>query len=107
MEPTLLHLDVSAGYWLFHDESRSFVTGSAPIIELHYTSSLNNPGLVRGDLMFTSSIRPSGQPNECRGSHGRPAYGIGRQDAASRRWHVPVRGNAAGPVRPLNPHVRR
>ena len=47
-DPTLLYVDVSVGYWLFdaRDESRGswalggYVSGIAPIVELHYTTSL-------------------------------------------------------------------
>lgn len=53
-EQTLLHIDVAAGYWLFHDESARLLTGLAPVLELHYTTSLNNPAPTQGDLFFTS-----------------------------------------------------
>ena len=47
-DPTFLYVDVSVGYWLFdaRDESRrswllgGYVSGIAPIVELHYTTSL-------------------------------------------------------------------
>ena len=47
-DPTLMYVDISVGYWLFdaRDESRNswllggYVSGIAPIAELHYTTSL-------------------------------------------------------------------
>ncbi len=47
-DPTFLYVDVSVGYWLFdaRGESRrswllgGYVSGIAPIVELHYTTSL-------------------------------------------------------------------
>ena len=47
-DPTFLYVDVSVGYWLFdvRDESRGswalggYVSGIAPIVEMHYTTSL-------------------------------------------------------------------
>jgi hypothetical protein len=46
-DPTLLYLDASAGYWLFRDEApggglHRYLTGIAPIVELHYTTALQN-----------------------------------------------------------------
>jgi len=47
-DPTLMYVDMSVGYWLFdaRDESRNswllggYISGIAPIVELHYTTSL-------------------------------------------------------------------
>ncbi|HEY2761106.1 MAG TPA: hypothetical protein VGI75_10190, partial [Pirellulales bacterium] len=44
--PTLMYVDSSLGYWLFHsgsyDAQRGWITGVAPMIELHYTTLLQN-----------------------------------------------------------------
>lgn len=48
--PTLLYVDWSAGYWLFHDDCcdscdgcrQRWLTGVAPVIEIHYTTALEN-----------------------------------------------------------------
>jgi hypothetical protein len=44
--PTLMYVDTSLGYWLFHsgsyDAQRGWITGVAPMIELHYTTTLQN-----------------------------------------------------------------
>lgn len=45
-EQTLMHLDWGAGYWLLRDPSRTWLTGIAPTLELHYTSTLNNASVV-------------------------------------------------------------
>ena len=39
---TLLYLDYQVGYWLYRDRCACFLTGVAPLVELHYTSTLQN-----------------------------------------------------------------
>ena len=46
-DPTLLYLDASVGYWLFRDEDfgacmHRYLTGIAPMVELHYTTALQD-----------------------------------------------------------------
>lgn len=45
-DPTLMYVDSSIGYWLFYDQQgvrgAGYLTGMAPILELHYTKTLNN-----------------------------------------------------------------
>jgi len=45
-DPTLLYLDLSMGYWLFRDDPACcrcrYLTGIAPVVELHYTTTLQN-----------------------------------------------------------------
>jgi hypothetical protein len=46
-DQTLVFLDASFGYWLFRDPSSSaIVTGMAPMIELHYNTTIQDPDLV-------------------------------------------------------------
>lgn len=45
-DSTLLFLDVSLGYWLYEESNTSCLTGVAPIIELHYTTTLNDSDLI-------------------------------------------------------------
>jgi hypothetical protein len=45
-EQPLAHVDVGAGYWLVRDPSRSWVTGVAPTVELHYTGTLKSASVV-------------------------------------------------------------
>jgi hypothetical protein len=40
-DQTLCYLDTSFGYWLYRDPART-LTGIAPTIEFHYTTTLNN-----------------------------------------------------------------
>lgn len=46
-DPTLLFLDVSAGYWMHDDPSSPWITGFAPIVELHYATTLNDADLIQ------------------------------------------------------------
>ncbi|MHB8974165.1 MAG: hypothetical protein ACYC3X_01935 [Pirellulaceae bacterium] len=39
---TLLYLDYQVGYWLYRNSCASVVTGVAPLLELHYNSTLQN-----------------------------------------------------------------
>jgi len=46
-EQSLLKLDVQVGYWLYQDgDLDGLVTGIAPLLELHYTGTLNNSDRV-------------------------------------------------------------
>jgi hypothetical protein len=59
-EPTLLYVDTSIGYWLFNsrqtqDGQRSWLTGVAPMVELHYTTTLQDAESVGGIIAPISS----------------------------------------------------
>jgi hypothetical protein len=55
-DQTLLYLDYSFGYWLYHDPCACrFLTGIAPMIELHYTTKLQDSDTVYPDS-FTPDI---------------------------------------------------
>ncbi len=52
-DPALMYVDLSVGYWLFncdssHGGAGRFWTGMAPLIELHYTTTLQNADGVQG-----------------------------------------------------------
>lgn len=42
-----LYLDASAGYWVYRNRCARVLTGVAPIIELHYSTTLNDADVVR------------------------------------------------------------
>ena len=41
-DQTLLYLDASAGYWWYQSTDDSGLTGLASVVELHYTTTLND-----------------------------------------------------------------
>lgn len=45
-EQTVLNLDLAAGRWLYRDPSAPLLTGLAAIVEMHYTTTLNDADLV-------------------------------------------------------------
>jgi hypothetical protein len=45
-EQSLLQVDLGTGYWLIRNPEAHRLTGLAPTIELHYTSTLDNADLV-------------------------------------------------------------
>jgi hypothetical protein len=45
-EQSLLQVDLGTGYWLIRNPNACRLTGLAPTIELHYTSTLNNADIV-------------------------------------------------------------
>jgi hypothetical protein len=53
-EQTLMYLDLSVGRWLYRDPCARFLTGLAGLIEVHYTTALQdadlNLQLLSGDL---------------------------------------------------------
>ena len=46
-DPTVLFLDGSAGYWLCRDSTRPWITGFAPVVELHYATTISDSDLVK------------------------------------------------------------
>jgi hypothetical protein len=47
-EQTLLHVDFAGGYWLYLNRNAPYFTGLASVVELHYTSTLNDADGVSG-----------------------------------------------------------
>jgi hypothetical protein len=45
-EQVLMHFDLGTGYWLVRDPEASWLTGLAPTLEMHYTSTLNSADLL-------------------------------------------------------------
>jgi hypothetical protein len=45
-EQALMQVDVGSGFWLLRDPSRRWLTGLAPTLELHYTTTLKNASIV-------------------------------------------------------------
>ena len=45
-DQTLMHLDLSGGYWLYRNRYSGWITGVASIIEFHYTTTLNDADIV-------------------------------------------------------------
>jgi hypothetical protein len=45
-EQSLMQLDWGTGYWLLKDPSRTWLTGIAPTLELHYTTTMQNASVV-------------------------------------------------------------
>jgi hypothetical protein len=41
-DQTLMQLDLGAGYWILRNPENTWITGIAPTVELHYTTTLNN-----------------------------------------------------------------
>jgi hypothetical protein len=62
-EQTLMQLDLGTGFWLLHDATNPLITGIAPTLELHYTTTLNNAD-IRSLPLATKSpeLQPVG-PN--------------------------------------------
>lgn len=45
-EQSLFQFDLGIGYWLYHNPEGRRLTGLAPTIELHYTTTLNNADVI-------------------------------------------------------------
>lgn len=45
-EQTLLQLDIGGGYWLYRNRCAQYITGIASLLELHYTTSLDDADIV-------------------------------------------------------------
>ncbi|MDA1051918.1 MAG: hypothetical protein O3C40_15740 [Planctomycetota bacterium] len=57
-QPTLLYLDVSAGYWLYRDPFASHLTGLAALLELHYTTTLHHGRALNGSFVGSNGTEP-------------------------------------------------
>jgi hypothetical protein len=60
-EQPLVHIDVGTGYWVVRDPSRTWITGIAPSLELHYTSTLKSPSIVNLPQDGLTQIGPGGR----------------------------------------------
>jgi hypothetical protein len=47
-EQNLLFVDIALGYWIYRNHSAHYLTGIAPIVELHYSTTLQNEDYVSG-----------------------------------------------------------
>src|SRR5205823_3928747 len=45
-EQILMHVDAGVGYWLVRNPTAPWITGIAPSLELHYTTTLENAKIV-------------------------------------------------------------
>lgn len=65
-EQTLMQVDVGTGYWLMHDRENGWLTGIAPTLELHYTTTLDNADIrtlpVAQQTSNLAVVGPQGQP---------------------------------------------
>jgi hypothetical protein len=52
-DPTLLHADVAFGYWIYRNEG-SRLTGIAPQLEFHYTTTVQDSDVANGVVPVTS-----------------------------------------------------
>jgi hypothetical protein len=65
-EQTLLQTDIGTGFWLVRNRGDSWLTGVAPTLELHYTTTLNNadvrslPNAIRSSNLQV--VGPNGTP---------------------------------------------
>ncbi|WP_166821545.1 hypothetical protein [Thalassoroseus pseudoceratinae] len=45
-DQVLMHLDLGGGYWHYRDPCAKYVTGLASLLELHYTTTLNDADII-------------------------------------------------------------
>jgi hypothetical protein len=50
-DQTLMYVDLSVGYWLSRDPCAEWVTGLASVLELHYTTTLQDADIVTGNTL--------------------------------------------------------
>jgi hypothetical protein len=59
-EQILMHVDTGIGYWLVRNTSAQWITGIAPSLELHYTTTLENAQIVTLPVDAFTQPRPQG-----------------------------------------------
>lgn len=67
-EQSILHFDVGAGYWIYQNNHRRWLTGIAPTVEVHYSTTLTGADFLSvGDPFLTAGggagIAAIGNPN--------------------------------------------
>jgi hypothetical protein len=73
-DQTLLYLDASVGHWLYRNPSADYLTGLAALVELHYTSTLQDGDrLGAGGILFTQPSNRRDILNLTFGLHGQIA----------------------------------
>jgi hypothetical protein len=79
-DQSVLFLDIAWGYWLMRNRGHGWISGIAPIVELHYSTSMQD-----GDVVFS----PNG---DAVGGFDRPPYDDGQsgpgRDGAGRRLDI-------------------
>jgi hypothetical protein len=65
-EQSLMQVDLGIGYWILKDPQRSWITGVAPTLELHYTTTLENADIrylpVASKAFGLEVVGPNGVP---------------------------------------------
>jgi hypothetical protein len=61
-EQALMHFDIGTGFWLMQNPDARWITGIAPTVELHYTTTLENAEIVslQRDFAFQVARLPGG-----------------------------------------------
>lgn len=62
-EQALMQLDWGTGFWLFRDPERTWITGIAPTLELHYTTTLQRSSIVTLPADTLTQIDPNNSSN--------------------------------------------
>lgn len=55
-DPTVLFLDGSVGYWVCRDSDRPWITGLAPVLELHYATTISDSDIVQRDGFLVGDL---------------------------------------------------
>ncbi len=71
-DQTLMYVDTSLAYWLYRHPENHYLTGIVPLLEYHFTGSLQKPDLVttsNGIFQFGSTVNQLSISNLTVGSH--------------------------------------
>jgi hypothetical protein len=58
-EQSLFQFDLGVGYWLYRNPEGHRLTGLAPTIELHYTTTLDNADLITPPQEGSAVVTPA------------------------------------------------
>jgi hypothetical protein len=87
-DATYMFLDMTAGYWLYQNEYSNVVRGIAPVIELHYSTTLQDTeSLTGGGITISSLSRRFDVLNLTAGTH----VTLANQIAVTAGLSVPLR----------------
>lgn len=92
-DQTLLFLDLSTGYWLYRDHQARYLRAVAPMIELHYSTTLENQeyGAFEGVQLSTGPIFIENARRDILNITGGVFFELGRMSALKIGAAAPLR----------------
>ena len=97
-EQNLMYVDAQFGVWLYHDHCARYVTGVAPVVELHYSTTMNDTDSPTDRCRMMSAVAAISSTSEPRASkRRRTSSRRGRRPSSARSRIVRRSSGTASP----------